>query len=66
MPFEAHRTTKIRLGYHREGFHIQPCRQCGEWFCSVRYGAKFCSNACRQAAYRERHRRRRLKSITFA
>ena len=63
MPIERPRTA---LGYHRQGFHIQPCQHCREWFCTVRYGAKYCSNACRQAAWRARRQaRRRLQSMTF-
>jgi hypothetical protein len=35
---------------------IRLCEQCGEWFQGSRRDARFCSGACRQAAYRERHR----------
>jgi hypothetical protein len=33
---------------------ISTCQRCGDEFGSSRYGARYCSNSCRQAAYRER------------
>lgn len=39
--------------------YTRECQQCGEpmpasWAGGPRWGAKFCSNACKQAAYRRR------------
>ena len=31
------------------------CECCGKEFTPARYGAKYCSNACRQKAYRNRN-----------
>ena len=38
------------------------CDGCGESFTPTRSDARFCSNACRQRAYRERHRERAPES----
>jgi hypothetical protein len=47
----------VRADNGRPGRHlpvVMTCRQCGEAFTAKRYSRQFCSNACRQAAYRER------------
>jgi len=41
--------------WHRPGFHLLYCHQCGEMFASTRADALTCSNACRQRAYRLRN-----------
>jgi hypothetical protein len=35
------------------------CPQCGDWFVPKHPSATYCSDACRQAAYRERQRKAR-------
>jgi endogenous inhibitor of DNA gyrase (YacG/DUF329 family) len=35
-------------------FYGKPCQGCGKFFMPARRDAKFCSDACRQAAYRRR------------
>lgn len=42
--------------YIAESGGTRPCITCGRWFSPVRSTRKACSNACRQAAYRDRQR----------
>ena len=35
------------------------CDRCCTGFQTIRFNARFCSNACRQAAYRQRLKKRR-------
>ena len=34
--------------------HVRACEVCGRRFTGVRADARYCSNACRQTAYRQR------------
>jgi predicted nucleic acid-binding Zn ribbon protein len=34
--------------------HVHACEVCGRRFTGVRADARYCSNACRQTAYRQR------------
>jgi predicted nucleic acid-binding Zn ribbon protein len=47
------RRTENRAAYH--------CEFCGEIFVPTRTDSRFCSNACRQRAYRERNSRRKTR-----
>lgn len=38
-----------------ETIKIRPCRGCWQTFDTTRSHARFCSNACRQKAYRDRN-----------
>lgn len=42
--------------YHAVRLSILTCWHCGHAFIAARTDARYCSNACRQAAYRARHR----------
>ena len=50
--FEAGRRLRRRLSRAA----LPPCAQCGERFERQRRDARFCSNRCRQAAYRKNNR----------
>ena len=43
---------------HREIVHLGVCRQCGTVYLKAKHGRKtrYCSSACRQRAFRERHK----------
>src|SRR5271165_1243161 len=43
-----------KLGYDPDRQFIHPCDECGEDVDRNHNGARFCSNACRQKAYRKR------------
>ena len=38
----------------RDGRYPRQCKSCGKTFYPWRYGARYCSNACKQKAYRRR------------
>ena len=50
-PAQMNRGKRIRL----ERRQNTVCECCGKEFTPARYGAKYCSNACRQKAYRNRN-----------
>jgi len=72
-PLARQRLASRRLGvmaprgdgtFHKVGLHMHYCQKCRKLFLAVRSDARYCSNACRQAAYRARRRKGR-GVITF-
>lgn len=58
LPIPETLTARDRYALARCHIRALVCAHCGSTMLATRSDARYCSNACRQAAYRERQRRR--------
>ncbi len=56
LPIPETLSKEDRRSLARCHIHALICAQCGSTMLALRSDARYCSNACRQAAYRARHR----------
>jgi hypothetical protein len=54
-PTRITKQTLLRYRYRMEQWLEVRCARCGEAFLAQRITARYCSNACRQLAYLDRH-----------